>query len=168
MVGTPTEESWCGVSRLPGLRAHVSRWGACPARPLAAAFPRLRDAGRDAQRLAASLLQPDPTRRLAASRALTHEYFAPLPPRLQHLPDGELWSNGLFVFVWTMVWFFVLKGNPSPAVGRYKWLNKFYTVFVFAYILFWLWRTVIYFSAEDYMYDFFDRKALISQLETRT
>ncbi|CAH2245441.1 jg8704 [Pararge aegeria aegeria] len=87
VVGTPTEESWIGVSRLPGLRAHVGRWGACPARPLAAAFPRLRDAGRDAQRLAASLLQPDPTRRLSAPRALMHEYFASLPSRLSHLPD---------------------------------------------------------------------------------
>ncbi|XP_050351566.1 cyclin-dependent kinase 14 isoform X1 [Nymphalis io] len=87
VVGTPTEDSWNGVSRLPGLRAHVSRWGACPARPLAAAFPRLRDAGRDAQRLAAALLQPDPARRLPAPRALAHDYFSPLPSRLSHLPD---------------------------------------------------------------------------------
>ncbi|XP_026762837.1 cyclin-dependent kinase 14 isoform X1 [Galleria mellonella] len=87
VVGTPTEESWSGVSRLPGLRTHVSRWGSCPARPLGSAFPRLRDGGRDAERLAASLLQPDPCRRLAADRALHHVYFAPLPPRLRELPD---------------------------------------------------------------------------------
>ncbi|XP_073946906.1 cyclin dependent kinase Eip63E isoform X1 [Choristoneura fumiferana] len=87
VVGTPTEESWVGVSRLPGLRAHVSRWGSCPARALGAAFPRLRDAGRDAERLAAALLQPDPRRRLSAPRAIHHTYFASLPPRLHDLPD---------------------------------------------------------------------------------
>lgn len=87
VVGTPTEESWSGVSRLPGLRAHVTRWGVCPARPLGAAFPRLRDAGRDAERLAAALLQPDPSRRLSAPFALHHTYFAALPPRLHELPD---------------------------------------------------------------------------------
>ncbi|KAJ2943619.1 hypothetical protein O0L34_g16727 [Tuta absoluta] len=37
----------------------------------------------------AALLQPDPTRRLAAHRALHHSYFASLPPRLRELPDGE-------------------------------------------------------------------------------
>lgn len=89
MVGTPTEESWSGVSRLPGLRAHVSRWGMSPARALGAAFPRLREAARDAERLAAALLQPDPARRLPAHRALHHAYFASLPPRLRDLPDGE-------------------------------------------------------------------------------
>ncbi|XP_072947677.1 cyclin-dependent kinase 5 homolog isoform X4 [Epargyreus clarus] len=87
VVGTPTEESWAGVSRLPGLRAHVSRWGVAAARALGAAFPRLRDAGRDAERLAAALLQPDPARRLPAPRAMHHAYFASLPPRLRDLPD---------------------------------------------------------------------------------
>lgn len=90
MVGTPTEESWSGVSRLPGLRGHVVRWGATPARSLGAAFPRLREAGRDAERLAAALLQPDPARRLPAARALHHSYFADLPPRLRELPDGMI------------------------------------------------------------------------------
>lgn len=89
VVGTPTEESWQGVNRLPGLRTHVTRWGTCPGRPLGSAFPRLRDGGREAERLAAALLQPDPTRRLAAHSALYHAYFASLPPRLRDLPDGE-------------------------------------------------------------------------------
>ncbi|XP_032520242.1 cyclin-dependent kinase 14 isoform X1 [Danaus plexippus] len=87
VIGTPTEESWSGVTRLPGLSTHVSRWGAVPSRPLAASFPRLRDAGRDAQRLAAALLQPDPARRLPAHRALAHDYFNCLPARLASLPD---------------------------------------------------------------------------------
>ncbi|KPJ08023.1 Cyclin-dependent kinase 14 [Papilio machaon] len=87
VVGTPTEESWPGVSRLPGLREHVSRWGTCPARALGAAWPRLREAGRDAERLAAALLQPEPQRRLPAHRATHHSYFAALPPRLRDLPD---------------------------------------------------------------------------------
>ncbi|XP_061714875.1 cyclin-dependent kinase 14 isoform X2 [Cydia pomonella] len=87
VVGTPTEESWPGVSRLPGLRSHIARWGTCPARSLGAAFPRLRDGGRNAERLAAALLQPDPRRRLAAPRAIHHSYFAHLPPRLNELPD---------------------------------------------------------------------------------
>lgn len=68
----------------------MARWGTSPARPLGSAFPRLREAGRDAERLAAALLQPDPSRRLAAHRALHHAYFASLPPRLLELPDGML------------------------------------------------------------------------------
>ncbi|XP_045525541.1 cyclin-dependent kinase 14 isoform X1 [Pieris brassicae] len=87
VLGTPTEESWSGVTRLPGLRTHIARWGWCAARPLASAFPRMRDAGRDAQRLAAALLQPDPTRRLSAPRAMRHDYFAELSSRLSDLPD---------------------------------------------------------------------------------
>ncbi|XP_048487782.1 cyclin-dependent kinase 14 isoform X4 [Plutella xylostella] len=87
VVGTPTEESWSGVTRLPGLREHTARWGLCPGRGLGSAFPRLRDAGRPAERLAAVLLQPDPARRLAAHAALRHGYFAHLPRRLEELHD---------------------------------------------------------------------------------
>ncbi|XP_028029044.1 cyclin-dependent kinase 14 isoform X1 [Bombyx mandarina] len=86
VVGTPTEESWSGVSRLPGARVHLSR-GPSPARPLSSAFPLLREAGRDAERLAAALLQPDPARRLPAHRAIHHAYFASIPPRIRDLPD---------------------------------------------------------------------------------
>lgn len=77
------------MSRLGGLRAHVARWGAWPARALGAAFPRLRDAGRDAERLAAALLQPDPERRKPAPRALADPYFTPLPVRQEDLHDGN-------------------------------------------------------------------------------
>ncbi|GBP93676.1 Cyclin-dependent kinase 14 [Eumeta japonica] len=92
VVGTPTEESWSGVSRLPGLRSHISRFGMCPSRPLGAAFPKLREGGRDAERLAVALLQADPSRRLSASKALRHAYFASLPPRLHDLLDAAVSS----------------------------------------------------------------------------
>lgn len=90
VVGTPSEDTWEGVSRLPGLREHVARWGVSAARSLGIKFPKLREAGRDAARLAAALLQSDPNRRLSAPKALHHDYFAPLPLRLHELPDGEL------------------------------------------------------------------------------
>ncbi|CAG9089181.1 unnamed protein product [Plutella xylostella] len=96
VVGTPTEESWSGVTRLPGLREHTARWGLCPGRGLGSAFPRLRDAGRPAERLAAVLLQPDPARRLAAHAALRHGYFAHLPRRLEELHDGEFAEVSIF------------------------------------------------------------------------
>ncbi|XP_041987665.1 cyclin-dependent kinase 14 isoform X2 [Aricia agestis] len=86
VLGAPSEDSWSGVSRLPGYRQNAARWASFAPRPLSAPFPRLREAGREAQRLAAALLQPDPTRRLAAPRALSHDYFADLPGRLSHLP----------------------------------------------------------------------------------
>lgn len=55
---------------------------------LGTAFPRLHDS-REAEALAASLLQPDPSRRVSAQDALHHNYFASLPRRLYDLPDGK-------------------------------------------------------------------------------
>lgn len=85
ILGTPTEENWPGVSRLPGYR--TARSAMHRSHRLGTAFPRLHDS-REAEALAASLLQPDPSRRISAQDALHHNYFASLPRRLYDLPDG--------------------------------------------------------------------------------
>lgn len=79
----------------------------------------MRDGGREAERLAAALLQPDPSRRLAAHRALHHAYFASLPPRLRELPDGKLQYEFVSFYVSMFYLCYVIK--------TYTYISKEYT-----------------------------------------
>lgn len=106
MLGTPTEESWNGVTHLPGykphklgmtlLSSHVTNVtqhtyafiGFYRQRKLGLSFPRLYDIV-EGESMAGALLQLDPDNRIGAEDALTHSYFAPLPKKLFELPDGE-------------------------------------------------------------------------------
>ncbi|CAB3365800.1 Hypothetical predicted protein [Cloeon dipterum] len=86
VLGTPTDDTWPGVSSLPGYVPHKL----CYYQPqrLGRVFPRLHDAS-EGESMACSLLQLNPERRISADRALRHPYFASLPKKLHELPDGE-------------------------------------------------------------------------------
>lgn len=86
VLGTPTEETWPGVTHLPGYKAH--RLLFYPPRKLGFSFPRLYDIA-DGDSMASSLLQLNPDQRIGAEEALRHPYFASLPRKLYELPDGE-------------------------------------------------------------------------------
>ncbi|XP_054012358.1 cyclin-dependent kinase 14 isoform X1 [Hylaeus anthracinus] len=84
VLGTPTEETWPGVTHLPGYKPH--RLGFYPPRKLGLSFPRLYDIA-DGDSMASSLLQLNPDQRIGAEEALRHPYFASLPRKLYELPD---------------------------------------------------------------------------------
>lgn len=84
--GTPTEDTWPGVSSLPLYVPPVH--GTKPAPKLAwwkARFPLLGDEGIDLLR---GLLKMDPQKRLTAASALQHRYWTsiPLPTKKENLP----------------------------------------------------------------------------------
>lgn len=85
-MGTPTEEDWPGVSRLPGYKTH--RLGQYKRKKLGLSWPRVHDAAHG-EALATSLLQLNPLRRLGAEEAMVHPYFNELPRKLLELPDGK-------------------------------------------------------------------------------
>lgn len=86
VLGTPTEETWPGVTHLPGYKAH--RLIFYPPRKLGHSFPRLYDIA-EGDSMASSLLQLNPDQRIGAEEALRHPYFASLPRKLYELPDGK-------------------------------------------------------------------------------
>lgn len=87
VLGTPTEETWPGVTHLPGYKAHKLSF--YPPRKLGLSFPRLYDIA-DGDNMASSLLQVNPDQRIGAEEALRHPYFASLPRKLYELPDGKI------------------------------------------------------------------------------
>ncbi|XP_072155857.1 uncharacterized protein Eip63E isoform X1 [Bemisia tabaci] len=82
-LGTPTEETWEGVTRLPGYNDDIYYY---PPKKLGLTFTRLYDIV-DGENIASSLLQLRPDKRLGAEEALRHRYFASLPRKLYELPD---------------------------------------------------------------------------------
>lgn len=88
VLGTPTEETWPGVTHLPGYKAH--RLLFYPPRKLGLSFPRLYDIA-EGDSMASSLLQLNPDQRIGAEEALAHPYFASLPRKLYELPDGKMY-----------------------------------------------------------------------------
>ncbi|KAG8235033.1 hypothetical protein J437_LFUL015704 [Ladona fulva] len=71
ILGTPNEETWRGVSRLPGYKPHKLCF--YKGQKLGMAFPRLYDL--------------NPNERIGAEAALKHRYFSCLPKKLYELPD---------------------------------------------------------------------------------
>lgn len=84
LLGTPTEETWTGVTHLPGYKPH--KLGFYRPRKLGHSFPRLYDIV-EGEAMATALLQLNPDNRIGAEDALRHPYFAPLPKKLYELPD---------------------------------------------------------------------------------
>ncbi|XP_044586217.1 cyclin-dependent kinase 14 isoform X1 [Cotesia glomerata] len=84
ILGTPTEETWPGVTRLPGYKPH--RLAFYPIRKLGLSFPKLYDVAQG-DIMASSLLQLNPDERIDAEEALRHPYFTSLPRKLYELPD---------------------------------------------------------------------------------
>lgn len=118
LLGTPTEDSWRGVTHLPGYKPqklgtftsmvciyHIkftfilyteksqrfflsSQTGFYRPRKLGHSFPRLYDIV-EGEAIASLFLQLNPEERIGAEDALNHSYFAPLPRKLFELPDGK-------------------------------------------------------------------------------
>lgn len=87
VTGTPTDDVWPGVSRLPNYRPHKMCYYPPPSR-LADVWPRLRDVA-FAETLTAMLLQQRANKRIGADQALRHRYFAELPLKIHELDDED-------------------------------------------------------------------------------
>ncbi|KAI0500874.1 hypothetical protein KFK09_019092 [Dendrobium nobile] len=72
ILGTPTEETWPGVSSLPDFKSAFPKW---PSKDLATVVPNLEPAGVD---LLSKMLRLEPSKRITARQALQHEYFKDL------------------------------------------------------------------------------------------
>ena len=75
MCGTPNENEWPGVRRLPDYRPFPRH---PPQQDWSGQVPNMSEAGRD---LLKKLLVPNPNGRLAAEEALMHPYFTLLNNR---------------------------------------------------------------------------------------
>ncbi|XP_066543556.1 cyclin-dependent kinase 3-like [Amia ocellicauda] len=73
-LGTPSEESWPGVTQLPDYKSRFPRWAP---QDLAQTTPQLPPAALD---LLQQLLQYDPSQRVSAKSALSLPYFHNMPP----------------------------------------------------------------------------------------
>lgn len=76
ILGTPTEESWTGVSSLPHYRSTFPRWSG---NHICALVPNLEPDGID---LIARMLTYEPSKRISAKAALDHPYFDSLDKSL--------------------------------------------------------------------------------------
>ena len=79
LLGTPTEETWPGVSTLPDYKPFPIYH---PTTSLAQVVPKLNSKGRD---LLAKLLVCNPAGRLSAEDAILHPYFNDLPSNIKSL-----------------------------------------------------------------------------------
>ncbi len=68
-LGTPTEETWPGVTRLPDYKPIFPRW---PVRPLSQRVPTLAATGVD---LLTQTLIYEPCKRITAYMCINHKYF---------------------------------------------------------------------------------------------
>ncbi|XP_052544197.1 cyclin-dependent kinase 3 [Tympanuchus pallidicinctus] len=68
-LGTPTEATWPGVSQLPDYKGDFPQWAK---KEMKEVVPSLDQHGRD---LLAQLLLYDPSKRISAKAALSHQYF---------------------------------------------------------------------------------------------
>ncbi|KAL5006114.1 hypothetical protein ScPMuIL_017272, partial [Solemya velum] len=84
VLGTPTEDSWEGVSRYP--HYDLKSFNVYTKIPLSAAIPKLSFIPH-AEELALCFLQMPPLKRISAQKALKHEYFDDLPPKIHELPE---------------------------------------------------------------------------------
>jgi serine/threonine protein kinase len=77
VLGTPTDEVWPGVSRLPEFKKTFQKWNR---RDLAEVIP---NADAQALDLIEKMLEYDPAMRISAKTALDHPYFGDLPPSVK-------------------------------------------------------------------------------------
>ena len=69
VLGTPTEETWAGVSQLPDYKSTFPQWRA---QPWSDVVPTLDADGID---LLSQMLVYEPNKRISARQALSHRYF---------------------------------------------------------------------------------------------
>ncbi|XP_054312826.1 cyclin-dependent kinase 3 isoform X2 [Pongo pygmaeus] len=74
MLGTPSEDTWPGVTQLPDYKGSFPKW---TRKELEEIVPNLEPEGRD---LLMQLLQYDPCQRITAKTALAHPYFSSPEP----------------------------------------------------------------------------------------
>lgn len=103
VLGEPTEESWAGVSKLPGFSPDT--WPHEPPSGWTARVPRLDRQGLD---LVNRMLQCNPLDRLSAQQAMVHPYFAGLGIPSTLGPTMSIFSCPGAVFV------------PDPLVKKAK------------------------------------------------
>uniref|UniRef100_T1J5K7 cyclin-dependent kinase n=1 Tax=Strigamia maritima TaxID=126957 RepID=T1J5K7_STRMM len=84
VFGTPTEDTWEGVSKLPNYK--MEKFARYKPQRLASVFPKLKDVVQ-AEHLASQFLQLQPRQRISAKAAKYHPYFSDLPPKIYDLPD---------------------------------------------------------------------------------
>jgi len=72
LLGTPSEETWPGVSELPDWKADFHKY---EAHPLSEIVPNMDQLGLD---LLGRMLQYDPSQRITAKNAMAHPYFSDL------------------------------------------------------------------------------------------
>jgi len=83
ILGTPTEETWPGVSKLPDYKpTNFPKWKATN---LSHVLPNVEPAGID---LLAQMLAYDPAKRISAKKALKHPYFDDLDTASYEQADG--------------------------------------------------------------------------------
>ncbi|XP_064598110.1 cyclin-dependent kinase 14-like [Liolophura sinensis] len=85
VLGTPTEDTWEGVTRYPNY--DLKQFGLYPPQNLMTVIPKISFIPLAAH-LASQLLQMNPHRRLSAQKAMKHEYFSDLPHLVHELPDA--------------------------------------------------------------------------------
>ncbi|KAK3582637.1 hypothetical protein CHS0354_001682 [Potamilus streckersoni] len=84
VLGTPTEETWEGVSKYPNY--NYKKFGLYTQQHLSSLIPKLAFIPH-AEDLANQLLQMPPNKRISARAAMKHDYFMDLPPKIHELPD---------------------------------------------------------------------------------
>lgn len=83
IIGTPDEISWPSIKYDKGFRS--LNIPAYPGRDLKTLVPRLEDKGIDILR---SFLKCNPSYRISAQDAMSHQYFDDLPKAIHSLPDN--------------------------------------------------------------------------------
>ncbi|XP_013788481.2 cyclin-dependent kinase 14-like [Limulus polyphemus] len=83
VLGTPTEETWEGVTRYPNYKSGT--YGNYRKQPLSKPFPKLLNVPH-AESIASQFLQLQPHKRISATEALSHEFFQELPRKIYELP----------------------------------------------------------------------------------
>ncbi|CAL1270123.1 unnamed protein product [Larinioides sclopetarius] len=84
VIGTPTDDTWDGVTQFPNYKPQ--KFGHYAPQSLSAAFPRITEINQG-ENLAHSFLQLQPRLRISATEALRHIYFDELPPKIYDLPE---------------------------------------------------------------------------------
>eukprot|EP01138_Halocafeteria_seosinensis_P007884 gb/GECG01008055.1/.p1 GENE.gb/GECG01008055.1/~~gb/GECG01008055.1/.p1 ORF type:complete len:240 (+),score=12.90 gb/GECG01008055.1/:1-720(+) len=81
VLGTPTENSWPGITKLPQFKTWFPQW---PSKPLKFVVP---DVPEEALDLLQKMLHLDPKHRISAHEALKHPYLQPTGPATPSTPS---------------------------------------------------------------------------------